>query len=95
MSIINVKNFPLPLYRRLKQRAGADHRSLAQEVIHLLEEALTKGRRTFNASGPLLPARKRHSIMELRGLGKGIWKDTDDIETYLREERDSWERKGG
>jgi RecJ-like exonuclease len=31
----------------------------------------------------------RHSIMELKGLGKEIWKDIDVAE-YIREERASW-----
>jgi hypothetical protein len=33
---------------------------------------------------------KKHSIMELRGLGKQIWQDIDTTE-YLRNERASWD----
>ena len=32
---------------------------------------------------------KRHSIVELKGLGKHIWQGIDPDE-YIREERDSW-----
>ena len=34
--------------------------------------------------------RKRHSIFELRGLGKEIWQGSDAQE-YVRRERASWE----
>jgi hypothetical protein len=33
--------------------------------------------------------RKKHSIMELRGLGKEIWKGID-AQDYVDRERDSW-----
>jgi hypothetical protein len=45
-------------------------------VIHLLVEAAGK--------------QKRHSILELRGLGKELWKDIDPVE-HVRQERDSWD----
>ncbi len=32
---------------------------------------------------------KRHSILELKGLGKEIWKSVDAQE-YVKEERGSW-----
>lgn len=35
---------------------------------------------------------KERSIMELAGLGKEIWKGTD-IENYIKEERNSWDRR--
>jgi hypothetical protein len=33
--------------------------------------------------------KKRHSILELKGLGKEIWQSID-VDEYLREERRSW-----
>ena len=33
---------------------------------------------------------KQHSIRELRGLGKEIWAGID-AQTYIREERNSWD----
>lgn len=56
MATLNVKGFPDGLYRRLQARAKKDRRSLAQEVIYLLQEAI-------EAPKPL-------SILELQGLGK-------------------------
>jgi len=35
---------------------------------------------------------KERSIMELAGLGKEIWKG-EDIENYIKEERNSWDRR--
>lgn len=37
-----------------------------------------------------LAAKPKHSILELRGLGKEIWEGID-VEQYLNEERNSWD----
>jgi hypothetical protein len=76
MATLNLKNFPDPLYELLQDRARQERRSLAQEVIHLLEQAV----------GPPVP----RSILELRGLGKDSWKGVDPV-AYVRAERDSWD----
>ncbi len=34
--------------------------------------------------------RPKHSILELKGLGKEIWKGID-VEKYINEERNSWD----
>lgn len=74
MATLNIENFPEDLYERLQERAEREHRSLAQQVVHLLEES---------AGNP-----KRHSILELRGLGKELWQGIDPVE-HVRAERDS------
>jgi plasmid stability protein len=76
MAVLNIKNLPDSLYRKLQARAKREHRSVAQEVTHLLSEALETPRRL--------------SILELEGLGKEIWKDIDAAE-HIRRERDSWD----
>ena len=76
MATLNIKNFPDDLYERLQERAEREHRSLAQQVVHLLAESASKP--------------KLHSILELRGLGKELWKDIDPVE-HVRAERDSWD----
>lgn len=76
MATLNIKNFPDELYERLQVLAEREHRSLAQQVVHLLEESAGKP--------------KLHSILELRGLGKELWKDIDPVE-HVRTERDSWD----
>lgn len=75
MATLNVKNFPDDLYDRLKALAEAERRSVASEVIHLLERA-TEGS-------------ERLSILELRGLGKNLWIETS-AEDHVRRERDAW-----
>lgn len=76
MATLNIKNFPGPLYEKLQERAHREHRSVTQEVIHILDQALEEEK-------PL-------SIMGLEGLGKELWEGIDAAE-YIREERDSWD----
>lgn len=75
MATLNVKNFPDDVYERLKAMAAAERRSIAAEVIHLLERASI--------------APERLSVLELRGLGKDLWRDTEAAE-HVRRERDAW-----
>jgi plasmid stability protein len=75
MATLNVKEFPDELYGRLKERAGRERRSVAQEVIHLLAGAVAEPE-------PL-------SILALRGLGKAYWAGLDAAE-HIDRERESW-----
>lgn len=76
MATLNIKKLPDGLYKKLRARAKRDRRSVAQEVTHLLSEAL-------EASKPL-------SILELQGLGKELWKGTDAT-AHVKRERASWD----
>jgi plasmid stability protein len=76
MATLNIKNFPDPLYEKLQERAKREHRSVTQEVIHILDHTLDR--------------EKTLSIMGLEGLGKEIWEGIDAAE-YIRGERDSWD----
>ena len=42
MATLNIKNLPDALYAELKARAERQHRSVAQEVTHILTEVLTE-----------------------------------------------------
>ncbi|WIM09394.1 hypothetical protein [Enhydrobacter sp.] len=75
MATLNVKNLPDVLYRKLKARAKRERRSVAQEVTVLLEQALE----------PATPL----SILELRGLGKGLWRGIDGG-SHVEREREAW-----
>jgi plasmid stability protein len=75
MATLNVKNLPDGLYRKLKARAKRERRSVAQEVTVLLAQALE----------PAPPV----SILELRGLGKELWKDVD-AGSHVKNERAGW-----
>jgi len=76
MATLNIKNLPDALHRKLRQRARANHRSVAQEVTSILSEAVEQPE-------PL-------SILELRGLGKEIWKGVDAV-AHVEQERRSWD----
>ncbi|HEX5177908.1 MAG TPA: hypothetical protein VFW04_01145 [Gemmatimonadaceae bacterium] len=75
MATLNVKNLPDVLYRRLKQRARRERRSVAQEVARILENALAAPELT--------------SILEIQGLGKDLWHGVDAVK-HVRAERRSW-----
>jgi plasmid stability protein len=76
MATLNIKNLPDPLYRKLQARAKRQHRSVAQEVTHLLTNILEAGK-------PL-------SILDLKGLGKEHWSGITAAE-HIRRERASWD----
>ena len=76
MAILNIKNLPDALYRKLQARAKRERRSVAQEVTHLLSKALETAK-------PL-------SILELKGLGKEHWAELDAAE-HVERERASWD----
>lgn len=76
MATLNIKNFPDSLYEKLQTQAQQEHRSLAQEVIHILHQVVDQ--------------KELLDIRGLRGLGKEVWKGID-VAAYIREERDSWD----
>ena len=76
MAILNIKGLPDALYKKLKARAKRQHRSIAQEVTHILSDALETPK-------PL-------SILDLKGLGKEHWTRVDAFQ-HIEEERRSWD----
>ena len=76
MAVLNIKNLPDSLYKKLQARARRERRSVAQEVTHLLIEAL-------ETTKPL-------SILELKGLGKEHWRELDAAK-HVERERASWD----
>jgi len=76
MAVLNIKNLPDSLYKKLQARAKRQHRSVAQEVTHLLTDAL-------EAAKPL-------SILDLKGLGKDHWTKID-ASAHIDRERAAWD----
>jgi len=76
MATLNIKNLPDVLYRKLQARAKRERRSVAQEVTHLLSEALE--------------TREPLSILELQGLGKELWRDIEAA-AHVERERAAWD----
>lgn len=75
MATLNIKGFPDDLYDELRAKAEREHRSLSQEVIHLLSKVVESEPR---------------SLLELRGMGSELWGDTD-VAKFVAEERASWD----
>ena len=76
MAILNIKNLPDALYKKLQLRAKRQRRSIAQEVTILLSNALETPK-------PL-------SILDLKGLGKKHWRGIDPSQ-HIARERSSWD----
>lgn len=76
MATLNIKNFDDALYTKLKVRAAEQHRSIAQEVAHILSTTLA-------AAQPM-------SILELQGLGRDLWIGVN-VARYVDDERASWD----
>ncbi len=55
-----------------------------EDQLRLLEDMLASIRLHTSA-------RRKHSIMELEGLGKEIWEGIN-VEKYIDDERNSWDR---
>ena len=75
MATLNVKNLPDSLYRKLQERARQQHRSVAQEVTKILDDAL-------ETSDPV-------SILALRGFGKEHWTGVEAA-AHVESQRKSW-----
>ncbi len=76
MATLNVKNLPDALYKKLRQQAKRERRSVAQEVTWLLDKALNPPRQL--------------SILDLKGLGRECWQAVDATE-HVAKERASWD----
>jgi plasmid stability protein len=76
MATLNIKNFPPALYRKLRERARRRHRSMAQEVTHILARVLEE--------------EEELSILELDGLGREIWDEVEAAE-HVERERRAWD----
>ena len=63
---------------------------LQEEVLNFINYLVFKnGAKSAAPEQRANTARPRRSILELRGLGKHLWKDTS-VKDYINAERDSW-----
>jgi len=77
MSTLYVRNFPDELYRKVRERAARDRRSIGGEVIVLLEEALkTEDDRD----------RRLRALEDIARRREALPKSSDSLE-LLREDR--------
>lgn len=80
MPALQVRELPEDVYTRLQAKAAAEHRSIAQETIVLLREALSVPESRKNERKAILQRIKN------RPLGKTD--NLPDSETLIREDRD-------
>ena len=76
---MGMSDVPNPRYDQARQSVQAlgpaDQLRLIAEIVGRLSGELEH--------------RPRRSLLELQGLGKGVWQDVD-VDEYLRRERSSW-----
>lgn len=73
MPTLTVRDIPDHVYRRLKERAGANRRSMSGEIVTLLEEALLPqpaGPDRFLAEAEAFHARFQDPLPDLAAEGK-------------------------
>lgn len=80
MPLLQVRDLPEELYKRLKVVAEAEHRSIAQETIVLLKKAL--GLEQENIS------RRKAVVEKIKKAGLGRGRLFTDPVGLIREERD-------
>lgn len=73
MPHLQVKNIDPKLYRHLQKKAREDHRSVSQEVIHILSDYLFGSASSFKT-----PAQKMLSLA-------GQWEDTRATEEIIND----------
>ncbi|MCB0629271.1 MAG: hypothetical protein KDD15_06060 [Lewinella sp.] len=78
MPTLQVRNIPQELYDRIKQSAESERRSLSQQTIILLDEALTDRAKETARKAALERILSRSPIMDL---------DPVDIVRSMRDER--------
>jgi plasmid stability protein len=76
MATLNIKNVPDRLYRKIQMRANKKHRSVAQEVVHILTQATERT--------------EVLSILDLQGLGKESWGNVKAAK-HVNKERREWD----
>ena len=67
----------------LNEVANQAQKLTLEEQLRLLEDLAGLIRQQ-------MPPKRKHSILELEGLGQEIWKGIDAQE-YINQERDSWD----
>ena len=80
MASITLKSLPTTLHRTLKARAARHNRSLNQEVIAVLEEAVAPARR-LDVEAMLAATRQFRDSLKFKAI-------PSEIEAFKREGRD-------
>ncbi|MGA2478353.1 MAG: antitoxin [Spirochaetia bacterium] len=76
MATLQVRDIDDRVYRELKQRAKSKHRSLSQEVAHIIEEYLSQPNKDYRKQSEML--------LELSGSWEGPESAAEIIESIKR-----------
>lgn len=76
MATLQVRDIDDRVYRELKQRAKSRHRSLSQEVAHIIEEYLSQPSKDYRKQSEML--------LELSGSWEGPESATEILDTIRR-----------
>ncbi len=99
MPALQVRDFPQDLYDELKECAATEHRSLAQQTVHAVEEMLTRRRSTGCTEAPVTirfdsPGARQERVAKRQALFSRIErhaaklpKDLPSPEAIMRESR--------
>ena len=79
MATLQVRNLPDHIYSALREQAEAEHRSLAQQAVVVLERGL---RIEDNR------ARRRRVLVEIRAMDHTPFENLPDAAKLIREDRD-------
>jgi plasmid stability protein len=80
MPLLQIRDLPEPLYRKLAEQAAQQHRSLSQQAIATLERGLDL------EADP--KARRRRVLEEIKRLHLGRGKSLLDPVKLIRQDRD-------
>lgn len=83
MASLTLKNIPEPLLDKLRDRASSDRRSLNQEVLYLLEEALWRSSRDASVEEEI-----RAQVEDWSSLA-GRWKSDLPVDEEIAQILDS------
>ena len=75
MAILQIKGIPGEFYEQIKEMAGAENRSVSQQVLYLIKEHMAKGKAAKTIKTPA------QVLLELAGS----WSDTKDAEQIVLE----------
>ena len=90
MPALVIKSFPEALHTRLKMTAAAHRRSVTQETIHLIEQALAAEAAVPQAVAKVSYWAQRRLLPEYQALlESGVLAGGTDSTTALSEERDA------
>jgi plasmid stability protein len=83
MPTLIVENVPMEIYERLQERAAGQKRSLAEETLHLLQQALQEQDHLSARSPELLPSEEIAAPCDLARSSSPVLMTTQDGQPRL------------